>query len=132
VVGRTTAQPVQVGVVSFGYWECAETEVFTELAGPQLAWIASWVPTIMNRCGPCTSDYGTPGYNEAGYGPYYSPGYQPDGPYYCRIWCCAQTTIVPDVRGDTRSGATAALQAMGLTLGSVGVAWIRRTTTSIA
>src|SRR6185436_6649635 len=46
VVGRTTAQPVQVGVASFGLTLCQGAAAFSELTGPQLAWIASVVPAI--------------------------------------------------------------------------------------
>jgi trypsin len=122
VVGRTSPQPVQVGVDSFADIHCDRAAAFSEPAGPQLAWIASKVPTIMNRWGPCTAPDGRPGYNEAAWGPNYSPGFQPDGPYYWRIWCWTPTTVVPDLHGYIRMAATAALQAVGLTLGSVGVA----------
>jgi V8-like Glu-specific endopeptidase len=112
-------QVVQVGVVSLGGGDCNRAAGFAELAGPQLAWIASVVPSIMGRWGPCTSQYGTPGHPEATYGPTSSTGSQPDGPYHWRIWCWAWAVPVPSLSGLSRSVAAAALQNNGLQLGSV-------------
>jgi hypothetical protein len=119
VVGRTTSQPVQVGVVNFGVSHCDNAAAFAELSGPQLAWIASKVPSIMAKWGPCTTEFGTPGENEATYGSVWTPGSQPDGPYFWRIWCWSPTLPVPDVIGLTRTAATNALLAAGLVRGTV-------------
>jgi hypothetical protein len=122
VVGRTTTHPVLVGVTSFSYVECQGAVAFDELAGPQLAWIARVVPSIMNYWGACTSAYGTPGTSVAGYTTQYTPGVPTDGPYYWWIGCWAPGTDVPDLLGDNTSEATAALQAVGLSLGTARVA----------
>src|SRR5262245_33286429 len=55
---------VQVGVASFGdtWWaNCDEPGGYVELDGPQLAWLASVVPSIMTRRGPCTTSTGAAG-----------------------------------------------------------------------
>jgi len=118
VVGRTTAQPVLIGVVSFGLFECQGAAAFDELTGPQLAWVASVVPAIMSHWGVCTTPYGA-GYSVAGYTAQYTPGVQRDGPYYWWVGCWTPTTTVPDLTSDTPSEATDALQAVGLRLGTV-------------
>jgi hypothetical protein len=117
--GPLMAGDVQVGIVSFGTVDCDRAAAFTELAGAQLAWIASVVPSIADRWGPCTSEFGTPGDNHATYGPAASPGSQPDGPFHWRIWCWVPTATVPDLRGLTRPAATVVLQGSGLQLGAV-------------
>jgi hypothetical protein len=112
--------PIQLGVVSFGTDDCSNAAAFAELAGPQLAWIASIVPSVADRWGQCTSEFGTPGDNHATYGTVATPGSQPDGPNFWRIWCWVPTVAVPNVRGLTRPGATAVLQGAGLQLGTIG------------
>jgi hypothetical protein len=127
VVGRTTGHVVQVGVASFVHapwwpWSdpCDTAAGFAELAGPQLAWVASHVPSIVDAWGPCTAAYGVPGHSAASYGGWV-PGAQVDGSKYWRIWCEAPppTIVVPDLLDETRTSASAILQAAGLQLGAV-------------
>jgi hypothetical protein len=113
---------VQVGVASFIQDEddCHGAAGFAEIGGPQLAWIATQVPSVMDRWGMCISPTGAPGHPAAAYGSY-PPGYHWDGPVPWNIWCEAPppSVLVPDVRGSTLSSAVAALQAVGLARGSV-------------
>jgi hypothetical protein len=122
VVGRNGG-PVQVGVFSFlSAYDgdgCNAAGGYSELAGPQLAWIASLLPPVRDGWGGCISPSGLPGRPSASYGPY-QPGAQLDGPNYWKIWCADPTlTTVPDLRGDYLNQATAKLQAAGLVLGDV-------------
>src|SRR6266508_2216812 len=117
--GRT----VQVGVASFTQEDddaCAGAAGFAELAGPQLAWVASQVPSIMDRWGGCTTPTGAPGDPEVAYGSFV-PGFQWDGPIAWRLWCEGPPpeVSVPDLRGDYLNEASAKLQAVGLGLGAV-------------
>lgn len=50
--------PVEVGVVSFGDQNCDMASGFAELSGPQLAWVASQVPTVAAEWGSCPFDGG--------------------------------------------------------------------------
>jgi hypothetical protein len=113
---------VQVGVASFiqDGDSCHGAAGFAELAGPQLAWIASHVPSVMSRWGGCVSPSGAPGRPAVAYGTFV-PGYRWDGPFPWHIWCEAPpaTVVVPDLRGQTSSAATATLQAVGLVRGTV-------------
>jgi hypothetical protein len=43
---------------------------FAEIGGPQLAWIATRVPSVMDGWGPCVSPSGAPGHPAAAYGSY--------------------------------------------------------------
>ena len=64
---------IQVGVASFtdtSGTHCDAPGAFMELDGPQLAWIASVVPSIMAGWGPCTTSTGEPGDPYALYGNY--------------------------------------------------------------
>jgi Trypsin/PASTA domain len=118
VVGRA-GKVVQVGVVSFGAQACDRAAAFAELNGPQLAWIATRVPSIMDGWGTCTAPSGGAGTSEATYVPANTTGPQADGPYYWQIWCWAPTVAVPDLRGSTSSAATSTLRARGLDHGSI-------------
>ncbi|GIH24639.1 hypothetical protein Aph01nite_29490 [Acrocarpospora phusangensis] len=51
---------VQVGVHSFGL-DCTAAAALMELSGPQLAWLASMVPSVQDGWGPCTAPNGQPG-----------------------------------------------------------------------
>jgi hypothetical protein len=113
---------VQVGVASFVLTDdpCHGAAGFAELSGPQLAWIATRVPSVMDRWGPCVSASGAAGHPAAAYGTY-PPGYRWDGPMPWNIWCEAPPAVVPvpDVRGVTLASAVATLQSQGLTRGTV-------------
>ncbi len=113
-------RPIQVGVVSFGVQACNRAAAFAELAGPQLAWIASRVPSIMDGWGTCTAADGTIGQAVVTYGSSPLPGTQPDGPYFWGISCWTPPppmAVVPDVRDKTLDRAGAAIRAAGLVLG---------------
>ncbi|WP_204046484.1 S1 family peptidase, partial [Acrocarpospora phusangensis] len=45
---------VQVGVTSWGDANCSKPVAYMELAGPNLAWLASMVPSVQFGWGPCT------------------------------------------------------------------------------
>jgi hypothetical protein len=121
VVGRY-GTIVQVGVASFIQDEddCHGAAGFAELSGPQLAWIATHVPSIMSRWGGCVSPSGAPGQSAVAYGTFV-PGFKWDGPFPWNIWCEGPpaTVTVPDLRGLTSSAATATLQSVGLVRGTV-------------
>jgi hypothetical protein len=127
VVAGSNGHVVQLGVASFAHdapWPysgfCDTAGGFAELSGPQLAWVASQVPSVMDAWGPCTSSYGVPGHSPASYGAPV-PGAQMDRWMYWRIWCEAPppAVVVPDLRGYTTREASTALQAVGLRLGTV-------------
>jgi V8-like Glu-specific endopeptidase len=113
---------VQVGVSSFiqDGDDCHGAAAFAEVGGPQLAWIASRVPAVMSRWGGCVSPSGAPGQSAVAYGTFV-PGFRWDGPYPWHIWCEGPpaTVVVPDLRGQTSSAATATLQSVGLVRGTV-------------
>jgi hypothetical protein len=113
---------VPVGVASFiqDGDSCHGAAGFAELSGPQLAWIASQVPSVMSRWGSCVSPSGAPGQPAVAYGTFV-PGFHWDGPFPWRIWCEGPpaTVAVPDLRGQTSSAATATLGAVGLVRGAV-------------
>ncbi len=84
---------LQVGVASFvESWrnECAEPGGYAEVAGAQLAWLASKVPSIRNGWGSCRTSSGTLGQWYSVYQSAYDPTIHQDGPYYWLIWCGAQ------------------------------------------
>jgi hypothetical protein len=116
--GRT----VQVGVASFiqDGDTCRGAAGFAEVAGPQLAWIASQVPSVMDRWGGCVSPTGAPGRPSAAYGTFV-PGFKWDGPFPWHIWCEAPpaTVTVPDLRGQSKTEAWATLAAATLAPGTV-------------
>ena len=64
-----------------------------ELDGPQLAWIASVVPSIMAGWGPCWTSTGEPGDPYALYGNY--SGVNRDGPYGWALGCQGSTPPPP-------------------------------------
>jgi hypothetical protein len=64
-----------------------------ELDGPQLAWLASVVPSIMAGWGPCTTSTGAPGEPYALYGQYASGNR--DGPYAWVLGCLGATPPPP-------------------------------------
>jgi hypothetical protein len=78
---------VQVGVASFTRTGCKTAAGFAELAGPQLAWVASHVPSIMDRWGPCELDIYRLGQYTARYTTTPFPGAQRDGANYWTIGC---------------------------------------------
>jgi hypothetical protein len=78
---------VQVGVGSFTKDGCKTAAGFAELAGPQLAWVASHVPSIMERWGPCQLDLYRVGQYTARYTTTPFDGAQRDGAYYWTIGC---------------------------------------------
>jgi hypothetical protein len=80
------SEMVQLGVASFTK-ACDVPGGFAELAGAQLAWVASRVPSIMDRWG-CTARSGTvPGTPEAIYTRAQTSPAGRDGPYSWRIGC---------------------------------------------
>jgi len=114
-----SGQIVQVGVTSFGSQGCNQAAGFAELNGPQLAWIATRVPSIMTAWGPCTAPTGNTGNSEAAYIAANVSGPQADGGYYWQIWCWAPTVPVPNLHGSTSAAATSALRARGLDHGNI-------------
>jgi hypothetical protein len=88
---------VQVGVASFvETWphECGEPGGYAELNGPQLAWVASRVPSIVARWGACIAADGLVGHPYVSYylgsgAPYY------DGPYNWNLTCASPIPIPP-------------------------------------
>ena len=90
---------VQLGVTTGGDPDCDKPGVFTQLTGPQLAWIASEVPTIMNGWGTCHTSTGAVGQAFAQYVPWaltYAQGH--DGPYDWQILCNSLTPTPPKPR----------------------------------
>lgn len=92
---------IQVGVASFvDTWpdHCHKPGGFAELAGPQLAWVASKVPTIPTSWGSCFTSSGSPGRWYAIYQSAFSAGAARDGQFYWNVWCGGlgvTTTTVP-------------------------------------
>jgi hypothetical protein len=86
---RRNGRAVQVGAVSFGAELCDHAAGFAELAGPQLAWIASRVPSVTDGWGGCTATGGSAGHSVASYVNSYLSGAATDGPYYWAISCVA-------------------------------------------
>jgi Trypsin len=84
LVERRAGRVVQVGVTSFGTQSCNQAAAFAELRGPQLAWIAINVPSIVDSWGTCTGPSGGAGVSEATYVAANTTGPQADGPYYGR------------------------------------------------
>jgi hypothetical protein len=87
---------VELGVTSFGATDCNRPGAFTELAGAQLAWLASVVPSIMNGWGTCHTSTGAVGQAFAQYVPWaltYAHGH--DGPYDWQILCNSLTPTPP-------------------------------------
>ena len=119
LVESRAGKVVQVGVTSFGTQSCDQSAAFAELSGPQLAWIAINVTSIMDGWGTCTAPTGNAGVSEATYVAANTTGPQADGPYYWQIWCWAPTVAVPDLRGSTSAAATATLRDRGLDLGLI-------------
>ena len=89
---------VELGVASFTNTDrpCAEPGAFAELAGPQLAWLATQVPSIMDGWGPCHTATGAVGRTVTHYVPWalsYAQGH--DGPYDWQIRCDSLTPAPP-------------------------------------
>ncbi len=96
---------IQVGVASFVQtWptNCAKPAGFAELSGPQLAWVASLVPSIMSRWGTCYTPSGYPGQPSARYQGWYWPSGGRDGQYYWDIACYG----IPNPPPTTNPGST--------------------------
>jgi hypothetical protein len=77
MVATLNNHPVVIGITSFT-WSvplgitpgCGEAGGSMEMTGPQLAWIAQWVPTVKTAWGPCAQPSGAAGVPNAFYGPY--------------------------------------------------------------
>src|SRR5690349_2159159 len=80
-------RPIEVGVTSFGDQNCTRAAAVAELNGPQLAWIASVVPEIVDGWGPCLAPDHTPGQSRATYSDTQQPGTEADGRYYWAVGC---------------------------------------------
>lgn len=80
---------VQVGVASFAKKSCNAAAGFAELAGPQLAWLATQVPAIKARWGSCYTQFGTPGEYSVQYTTTSIAGAQRDGAFYWELACQA-------------------------------------------
>ncbi|WP_232320268.1 S1 family peptidase [Herbidospora daliensis] len=96
---------VQVGVTSWGHEDCNRPTAFMELAGPNLAWLASMQPSVMYAWGPCTTPAGETGVPDVGWGQTYAGGPSENGIPW-RLRCVAPPTgplppaPVPDPEDD--------------------------------
>ena len=88
-------QPVEVGVVSGGTEFCTDAAKFTEMAGANLAWIATQVPAIMTRWGTCKADDGSIGRFNAQYQTAAVETFGRDDKYYWSIYCAQRPTATP-------------------------------------
>ena len=118
--------PVQVGVASFAHvsffgTECDDAAAFAELANAQLAWVAQMIPGVVTGWGGCVTPTGSPGTPHALYSTTTFPGAKQDGNRWWSIWCegAPATVTVPDLRGQSVSGAQSTLAALGLRVGDV-------------
>lgn len=116
---------VQVGVASFMYTStldsgCDSPAGFAELSGPQLAWLATQVPSITSGWGICTASDGYAGtplvhYSTTGYA-----DDQRDGPYWWQISCQIPGGVsVPNVLGLPQATAQNVITSLGLAVGTV-------------
>ncbi|WP_204044559.1 S1 family peptidase [Acrocarpospora phusangensis] len=82
---------VQVGVTSWTTEGCNTPAAFMELAGPNLAWLASMQPSVRSGWGSCTAPDGQPGVSDVGWGQTYPGGPSENGIQW-RLRCIAQPT----------------------------------------
>jgi hypothetical protein len=113
---------VQVGVASFGVTTCDEAAVFAELSGPQLAWIATHVPSIIPRWGPCTASNGLPGTPRVTYSAFYGSRGAERWSISCEISIGVpppppNPTTVPNLDGDKVLDAIPRVEAADLVWG---------------
>ncbi len=90
---------VELAVTSAGVENCNRPGTFDELAGPQLAWLATIIPSIMNGWGTCHTATGAVGQAFAQYVPWdltFAQGH--DGPYDWQILCNSLTPTPPPDR----------------------------------
>ncbi|MBO3744852.1 PASTA domain-containing protein [Streptosporangiaceae bacterium NEAU-GS5] len=90
---------VEVGLDSFGYASlfdngCDNPDAFTELSGPQLAWVANIVPQVAANWGTCIAADGFAGTTYVG-------------------------VTMPNLLGRDEASARAAITGSGLTVGTV-------------
>jgi hypothetical protein len=85
VVTDLRGRPVQVGVASFTPSNCGKSAGFAELRGAQLAWLASEVPSIVDRWDACPSI--TPGHPVSDYTTTPISYAERDGAFYWRMYC---------------------------------------------
>ncbi len=96
------ARTVQVGVASLvESWphDCGEPGGYAELNGPQLAWLASVVPSIVPSWGPCTTSAGTAGVTFVSYYLPSSPTSQMDGQFAWFLTCSTPQKPPPPPHG---------------------------------
>lgn len=79
--------PVEVGVGSFVKGSCNGPAGYAELAGAQLAWLATVVPSVVPRWGFCDAGLGTVGRYVTTYTTVAFPNAERDGPYYWGFGC---------------------------------------------
>lgn len=77
---------VQIGVTSFGWPNCEKPQVYAELRGAQLAWLATEVPAITQRWASCQY-YGATGKPAFGYHFGSNGGSNRDGDYSWHLAC---------------------------------------------
>jgi hypothetical protein len=87
--------PVQVGVVSGGTEFCTQASIFTEMAGANLAWVATQVPEIKRRWGACKVSGGSDGQWSAVYQRAPVTGIDRDDSYSWSIYCAQRLTANP-------------------------------------
>lgn len=78
---------MQVGIASFAKKSCNTAAGFAELAGAQLAWLATVVPSIVPPWGFCDAGLGTVGRYVACYTTTSFPSAERDSPYYWGFGC---------------------------------------------
>jgi Trypsin/Tectonin domain/Putative Ig domain/PASTA domain len=127
LVNFDRGRAVQIGVVSFGDEFCTRPGAFAELSGPQLAWIASKVPSIANAWGGCATSNGAVGEFLATYTSTAFTGSQQDtgqaGTYYWAISCVQPLAVSPVATISSTVGASFWLQLTAKSAYSYPYTW---------
>jgi hypothetical protein len=91
LVADRSGGPVLIGVSSYSLPDCDQPQVFAEMSGSQLAWVASWA-TGVGAWGPCPRGDGEKGVAAASYGERKVRAEEvTEGPYYWSITCDPST-----------------------------------------
>lgn len=95
LVAELADGPVLIGVSSYSLPDCDLPQVFAEMSGSQLAWVASWAAGA-RAWGPCPRSDGEQGVSAASYGDrQVRPEEVTEGPYYWSITCDASGPAAP-------------------------------------